>query len=76
MCAEVFMSKKDMWAFLVPQNDNESTQRVQEFFACVASLMSIQLRSMVINSLSDFLDFFKIHKASSENFMIFWVYRC
>ena len=64
MCAEIFMSKKDLWAFLVPQNDNESTNRVQEFFACVAALMSIQLRSMVINSLADFLEFFKIHQVS------------
>ena len=66
MCAEIFMSKKDLWAFLVPQNDNESTNRVQEFFACVAALMSIQLRSMVINSLADFLEFFKIHQVSMK----------
>ncbi|XP_072168572.1 dynein axonemal heavy chain 3-like [Diadema setosum] len=65
-CAEMFMDKKELWAHLVPSTDTDSTQRVQEFFACVAALMSIQLRSMVINSLADFLDFFKIHEAGND----------
>ena len=58
------MSKKELWGYLVPQNDIDSTQRVQEFFACVAALMSIQLRSMVINSLADFLAFYQIHEVN------------
>ncbi|XP_033631251.1 dynein heavy chain 3, axonemal-like [Asterias rubens] len=65
-CAEIFMSKKELWGYLVPQNDIDSTQRVQEFFACVAALMSIQLRSMVINSLADFLAFFQIHQNGND----------
>ncbi|XP_077979573.1 dynein axonemal heavy chain 3-like isoform X2 [Glandiceps talaboti] len=65
-CAQLFVSLKDLWAHLVPQIETDSTHRVQEFFACVASLMSIQLRGMVINSLADFLTFFEIHKEGND----------
>lgn len=60
-CAKAFLDLKDRWAQLVPQNDTDSTELVQQFFACVAALMSNQLRGMVINSLADFLEFFEIH---------------
>lgn len=62
MCAKVFVDKNTLWQDLVPPSDTDSTQLVEEFFACVAALMSIQLRSMVINSLADFLKFFETHK--------------
>ncbi|XP_078610604.1 dynein axonemal heavy chain 3-like isoform X1 [Branchiostoma floridae x Branchiostoma japonicum] len=65
-CASVFLAHKDLWGQLVPLNDTDSTQRVQEFFACVAALMSNHLRSMVINSLADFLDFMQMHKAGND----------
>ncbi len=61
-CAKAFIDQKEKWAYLIPQNDTDPTDLAQLFFACVASVMSNQLRSMVINSLSDFLDFFKIHE--------------
>ena len=61
-CAKAFVDQKELWQDLVPQNESDSTQLVQEFFSCVAALMSNQLRGMVINSLQDFLDFFMIHK--------------
>nr|XP_006820578.1 PREDICTED: dynein heavy chain 3, axonemal-like [Saccoglossus kowalevskii] len=66
-CAQLFQQQKEDWAFLVPPPDsNESTIRIQEFFACVAALMSIQLRGMVINSLHDFLEFFRIHQDGND----------
>ncbi|XP_041362756.1 dynein heavy chain 3, axonemal-like isoform X2 [Gigantopelta aegis] len=65
-CAQVFQEKKDMWQYLVPPNDTDSTEVVEEFFSSVAALMSIQLRSMVINSLADFLEFFQIHQAGND----------
>lgn len=46
----------------MPPDDDDNTELVEEFFACVAGLMSIQLRGMVINSLADFLKFFATHK--------------
>uniref|UniRef100_H2ZMD9 Dynein axonemal heavy chain 3 n=1 Tax=Ciona savignyi TaxID=51511 RepID=H2ZMD9_CIOSA len=59
---KLFHVYKDAWVHLVPANDNDSTVQVQEFFACTASLMSNQLRGMVIHSLSNLMDFFKIHQ--------------
>ncbi|KAM8960487.1 dynein axonemal heavy chain 3 [Pelodytes ibericus] len=65
-CASLFVSQKEKWIHLVPQNDNDSTIQVEEFFACVASLMSLQLRGMVISSLQDMLSFFSIHKNGND----------
>ena len=61
-CAALFIERKDLWQHLVPDNDTESTLLVQQYFACIAALMSLHLRSIVINSLIDFLDFLKIHE--------------
>ncbi|XP_012937339.1 dynein heavy chain 3, axonemal [Aplysia californica] len=65
-CAKLFVDYKEVWQDLVPPGERDSTDLVQEFFSCVASLMSLQLRSMVINSLSDFLDFFKRYEAGND----------
>ncbi|XP_046326217.1 dynein axonemal heavy chain 3-like [Haliotis rufescens] len=65
-CAKVFFEKTDLWQDLVPPNDTDSTEMIQEFFRCVAAVMSIHLRSMVINSLADFLEFFQIHKVGND----------
>ncbi|XP_073447159.1 dynein axonemal heavy chain 3 isoform X1 [Aquarana catesbeiana] len=65
-CASLFMSHKDKWIHLVPQNEEDSAVQVQEFFACVSSLMSLQLREMVINSLKDLVSFFNIHKEGND----------
>lgn len=61
-CAKLFVNNSELWEDLVPPEDDDSTELVEEFFACVAALMSIQLRGMVINSLADFLKFFENHK--------------
>ena len=58
-CAKLFVDYKEVWQDLVPPGERDSTDLVQEFFSCVAALMSLHLRSMVVNSLADFLDFFK-----------------
>ncbi|KAK0049220.1 dynein heavy chain 3 axonemal-like isoform X1 [Biomphalaria pfeifferi] len=65
-CAKLFVDYKEMWQGLVPPGEYDNTELVQEFFSCVASLMSLQLRSMVINSLSDFLNFFKHHESGND----------
>ncbi|XP_039631019.1 dynein heavy chain 3, axonemal [Polypterus senegalus] len=65
-CASLFLAHKDDWFHLVPENDHSSTERIQELFDCVASLMSLQLRGMVISSLQDLLAFFMIHKDGND----------
>lgn len=62
----MFVEKKHLWERLIPQSDGDSTALVQKFFGCVASLMSIQLREMVVNSLADFLKFFQIHASGND----------
>jgi dynein heavy chain len=65
-CAKAFVDNKDYWQYLVPEEDGDSTALIQQFFSCVAAVMSTQLRGMVINSLIDFLAFFEIHKVGSN----------
>lgn len=62
----MFIEKKQLWEHFIPQNDGDSTTLVQSFFGCVASLMSVQLREMVVNSLADFLEFFCIHASGND----------
>ena len=47
---------------MVPSSESDSTALVQQFFACLAALMSTQLRGLVINSLADFLSFLSLYK--------------
>ncbi|CAG5132944.1 unnamed protein product, partial [Candidula unifasciata] len=65
-CAKLFVDNSELWQDLVPPGEYDNTELIQEFFSCVASLMSLQLRSMVINSLKDFLDFIRIHEAGND----------
>lgn len=65
-CANLFIAHKENWMHLVPQNDCDSTQQVKEFFACAASIMSLQLRGAVIESLEDLLSFFTVHKDGND----------
>ncbi|XP_042293782.1 dynein axonemal heavy chain 3 [Sceloporus undulatus] len=65
-CADLFIEQKHNWLYLAPQNDLDSSQQIEEYFASVAILMSLQLREMVINSLEDILSFFKIHKDGND----------
>ncbi|XP_063078071.1 dynein axonemal heavy chain 3 [Engraulis encrasicolus] len=56
-CAGLFMTYKEHWWRLVPQSKYAVPVSAQEFFSCVAALMSMQLRSLVIASLQDLLSF-------------------
>ncbi|KAM4725109.1 LOW QUALITY PROTEIN: dynein axonemal heavy chain 3-like [Anableps anableps] len=62
-CASLFVVHENMWLPLLPKNE---PLRVQGFFRCVAALMSLQLRSMVIDSLQDLLQFFLRHKEGND----------
>ncbi|XP_042559183.1 dynein axonemal heavy chain 3 isoform X2 [Clupea harengus] len=56
-CASLFVNYKDQWMKQAPQNKYVVKVSGQEFFSCVATLMSMQLRSLVIASLQDLLSF-------------------
>ncbi|XP_035261919.1 dynein heavy chain 3, axonemal [Anguilla anguilla] len=65
-CASLFINYTDLWFPLVPQSERVAPVRAQEFFYCVASLMSLQLRSLVVSSLQDLLHFFMLHQDGND----------
>ncbi|NXH21208.1 DYH3 protein, partial [Bucco capensis] len=65
-CASIFLDQKRKWLYFAPKNDYDSSQQIECYFHSVASLMSLQLREMVVNSLEDLLTFFMIHKDGSD----------
>ncbi|KAF0024691.1 hypothetical protein F2P81_023493 [Scophthalmus maximus] len=58
-CATLFDDFKDLWLQV-------AKVRAHEFFDCVATLMSLQLRSLVIESLQDLLSVFTIHEEGND----------
>ncbi|XP_056255668.1 dynein axonemal heavy chain 3 [Seriola aureovittata] len=65
-CATLFDTFQDLWLPLIPECEQVAPVGVQEFFNCVAALMSLQLRSLVIESLQDLLYFFTIHEEGND----------
>eukprot|EP00064_Thunnus_orientalis_P010890 superscaffoldBa00001518_g10919 len=65
-CALLFDNFEDLWLHLIPESEEVAPVGVQEFFNCVAALMSLQLRSLVIESLQDLLYFFTIHEEGND----------
>ncbi|MEQ2235692.1 hypothetical protein ILYODFUR_004863 [Ilyodon furcidens] len=65
-CASLFVVHENMWLPLLSQNEPATPLLVQEFFHCVAALMSLQLRSLVIESLRDLQQFFMRHEEGND----------
>lgn len=61
-CAQILIEHRQEWTHLVPTSEGDSAALVQQFFACLAALMSMQLRSLVINSLADFVSFLYLYQ--------------
>lgn len=61
-CASLFVTFKDSWLPLVPKKASIAPVKAQKLFFCVAALMSLQLRSLVVASLQDLLQFFQLHQ--------------
>uniref|UniRef100_A0A3Q3X6X1 Dynein heavy chain linker domain-containing protein n=1 Tax=Mola mola TaxID=94237 RepID=A0A3Q3X6X1_MOLML len=57
-CVSLLDTSQDLWMPLIPDNKHLAPLSCKEFFNCVATLMSLQLRSLVVESLQDFLHFF------------------
>ncbi|XP_062507706.1 dynein axonemal heavy chain 3-like [Corticium candelabrum] len=65
-CAQLFHTHKSAWAHLVPTSALQSTDVVESLFRCVAVLMERQLRSLVQDSLQDFVDFLLMYEAGND----------
>lgn len=55
-CASILDIYKDLWLQRIPQT-SEAPVYVLEFFSWVSSLMSLQLRTLVMDSLNDVFNF-------------------
>ncbi|THD19780.1 Dynein heavy chain axonemal [Fasciola hepatica] len=60
-CARAFIDLRHTWTHLLPQKSSDSIEAVRAFFACIAALMSKQLRSIVDQSLKDLLELLQEH---------------
>ncbi|XP_053350493.1 dynein axonemal heavy chain 3 [Clarias gariepinus] len=65
-CASLFFTYKDAWLSLVPQRDDVVPVEAQRFFSCVAALMSLQLRGLVITSLQELLHLLSRHRDGND----------
>ncbi|XP_033614627.1 dynein heavy chain 3, axonemal [Fukomys damarensis] len=65
-CTQLFVSWKEHWVHFAPKSDYDSSRNIEEYFASVASFMSLQLRELVIKSLEDLVSLFMIHKDGND----------
>ncbi|XP_068431186.1 dynein axonemal heavy chain 3 isoform X2 [Clinocottus analis] len=65
-CASLIKTSMDLWLPLIPQSEEEAPVIVQQLFSSVAALMSLQLRSLVVESLRDLLYFFTKHQDGND----------
>ncbi|XP_066595663.1 dynein axonemal heavy chain 3 [Prorops nasuta] len=56
--AEILLEKKNVWGILVVEGRNASTAIIEQYFQCINSLLSLQLRVIVIQTLQDIKEFF------------------
>ncbi|XP_068084555.1 dynein axonemal heavy chain 3 [Anabrus simplex] len=65
-CADIILELRSWWKSLVPTKEGESLQLVQKFFQCIACLMAIQLRQLVMRSLYHLLDLIIQYKDGND----------
>ncbi|XP_012230668.2 dynein axonemal heavy chain 3 [Linepithema humile] len=63
--AEIFFEKKDVWSQYFETRPNASTVLIEKYFRSVNSLLSKQLRIMIIKTLEDVRDFFMRYRAGN-----------
>ena len=63
-CAKLILELKDFWRHLVPLAEDEVLDLPMKFFACIAVEMSNQLRNLVVDSLSELVDFFEQYQVN------------
>ncbi|KAJ0003538.1 hypothetical protein NQD34_008636 [Periophthalmus magnuspinnatus] len=66
-CVSLCRAFEELWLPLVMSKEEQASSLFSvELFNCVATLMSLQLRSLVISSLEGLLYFFNIHKEGND----------
>ncbi|XP_032303513.1 dynein heavy chain 3, axonemal isoform X3 [Coturnix japonica] len=65
-CASILREERMKWIQFAPGKGCDSPQQIEGYFSSVATLMSLQLRQMVLGSLEDLLRFFMVHEGGSD----------
>lgn len=65
-CAHTIVEMKEIWKHLVPLTDDEPLDVPLKFFECIATLMSNQLRALVVDSLIEFVAFFQQYQEGND----------
>lgn len=63
--AEIFLEKKHDWSQYFEMQPDASTAMIEKYFRSVNTLLSKQLRMIVMNTLEDVRDFFMRYKAGN-----------
>jgi len=63
--AEIFLEKKCVWSQYFEMQPDTSTAMIEKYFRSVNSLLSKQLRIIVMNTLEDMRIFFKRYQAGN-----------
>ena len=62
----MFRTHPSAWSHLAPSNSCETTEVVERLFHCVAVLMTRQLRSLVEDSIHDFVGFLSMYETGND----------
>ncbi|KAG5895229.1 hypothetical protein JTB14_003446 [Gonioctena quinquepunctata] len=65
-CADIFLECKKYWRQYIPKQPSDSVELVERFFECVNTLLSIELRGLVVRSLEHFLSLFIKFKGGND----------
>eukprot|EP00095_Tigriopus_kingsejongensis_P002576 maker-scaffold274_size229011-snap-gene-1.23 protein:Tk02576 transcript:maker-scaffold274_size229011-snap-gene-1.23-mRNA-1 annotation:"hypothetical protein LOTGIDRAFT_210054" len=63
--AFTFVTLKQEWRHLIPSKRGESLRQITRFFNCISSLLSLQVRSMALASLKEFVLFMETYAAGN-----------
>lgn len=64
--AELFFTKKDIWANKLEKPFMASWRIIKDYFNSINTLLSIQLRMLIMNSLRHFKDLLKIYLGGNK----------
>ncbi|KAK5855256.1 hypothetical protein PBY51_005374 [Eleginops maclovinus] len=65
-CASFIETFEVLWLPLIPDSEDLALVCMRQFFDCVAALMSLQIRSLVQDSLQELLYFFTIYEEGND----------
>lgn len=69
-CADIFLDERRHWKNYIPRRIGDSLCIIEKFFSCANSLMSSQLRRLVMRSLRHFLQLIARFKVKLRHYRV------